>query len=161
MFQLLKRSLKGGIKMNLHYKLEHEPNDLIGKVAKLTHKSFEEVAYSIPLPKQVELLVNELESKKTVNQLCEEAYQTAKSKGWHDRPRKTVEALALVHCEVSEAIESDRRREGKDRVAEELADVCIRVFDLAAEMGFDLEKAILDKMEHNKTREHMHGGKAY
>lgn len=97
----------------------------------------------------------------TIKDLCEEAYQTAKSKGWHDRRRTLVEALALVVCEVSEAIEADRRREGKERVEEELADVCIRVFDTCAEFGFDLEKAILKKMEFNKTREHMHGGKAY
>lgn len=96
-----------------------------------------------------------------ITQLCEEAYQTAKSKGWHDRPRKIVEALALIHCEVSEAIEADRRREGKERVAEELADVIIRVFDLCGEYGLDLETAIMKKMEYNKTRSYMHGGKAY
>jgi NTP pyrophosphatase (non-canonical NTP hydrolase) len=96
-----------------------------------------------------------------INELCKQAFETAKSKGWHDQARKFSEAIALIHAEASEALEADRRNEGKERVAEELADICIRVFDASIEFGLDLETAIKTKMEYNKQRSYKHGGKAY
>lgn len=95
-----------------------------------------------------------------INKLCKQAYETAKSKGWHDTPRETGTILALIHSEVSEALEADRKG-NQEGFVEELADVCIRVFDLAGLMNIDLEKAILDKMEFNRSRPMMHGGKKY
>lgn len=95
-----------------------------------------------------------------INKLCEEAYETAKSKGWHNEPKETGTLLALIHSEVSEALEADRKGNTENFV-EELADVCIRIFDLCGSKGIDLEKAILEKMSYNKTRSYKHGGKAY
>ncbi|WP_163102273.1 MazG nucleotide pyrophosphohydrolase domain-containing protein [Peribacillus alkalitolerans] len=95
-----------------------------------------------------------------INQLCQKAFEIAKSKGWHDEERETGTQLALIHSEVSEALEADRKGDSENFV-EELADVCIRVFDLCGSKGIDLEKAILDKMERNKSRSYKHGGKAY
>ena len=95
-----------------------------------------------------------------INNLCKEAFETATSKGWHDTPRETGTLLALIHSEVSEALEADRRG-NSDNFAEELADVCIRVFDLCGSRGINLEKAILEKMEYNKGRSYKHGGKGY
>ncbi|MGG3800627.1 MazG nucleotide pyrophosphohydrolase domain-containing protein [Metabacillus fastidiosus] len=95
-----------------------------------------------------------------INQLCQKAYETAKSKGWHDEPRETGTLLALIHSEVSEALEADRKGD-KENFAEELADVCIRIFDLCGSKGIDLEKAIVEKMERNKGRSYRHGNKAY
>ncbi|WP_141433016.1 MazG nucleotide pyrophosphohydrolase domain-containing protein [Bacillus sp. 03113] len=95
-----------------------------------------------------------------INQLCKKAYETAKSKGWHDEPRETGTLLALIHSEVSEALEADRKGDSEN-FAEELADVCIRIFDLCGAREIDLENAILSKMEKNKGRSYKHGGKAY
>lgn len=95
-----------------------------------------------------------------INDLCKEAYQTAVSKGWHDKKRETGTLLALIHSEVSEALEADRKGNAEN-FAEELADVCIRIFDLCGSKNIDLEQAILKKMEFNKGRPHMHGNKAY
>lgn len=95
-----------------------------------------------------------------INNLCKEAYLTAKEKGWHDEPRETGTLLALIHSEVSEALEADRKG-WKDNFTEELADVCIRVFDLCGSREIDLETAIIKKMEYNKGRTYKHGGKAY
>lgn len=98
---------------------------------------------------------------KTIKELCMEAFETAKSKGWHDAPRENGVAFALIHAEVSEALEADRRKEGNERITEELADVCIRIFDFCGEKNLDLEKSILAKMKKNKDRSYKHGGKAY
>jgi NTP pyrophosphatase (non-canonical NTP hydrolase) len=68
--------------------------------------------------------------------------------------------LALIHSEVSEALEADRKGD-VENFKEELADVCIRIFDLCGLKGIDLEKAITKKMDYNKSRTYKHGGKAY
>lgn len=45
-------------------------------------------------------------------------------------------------------------------IEEEIADACIRIFDLCGYYGIDLESWIVAKMKYNATREHKHG-KAY
>ena len=95
-----------------------------------------------------------------INALCKDAYETAVSKGWHDEERETGTMLALIHSEVSEALEADRKGD-EENFAEELADVCIRVFDLCGLKGIDLEDAIFLKMNRNKGRSYKHGGKLY
>lgn len=52
------------------------------------------------------------------------------------------------------------RAEVKNTFQDELADIMIRVMDLAAFKGIDLEKHIALKMRYNSMREHKHG-KAY
>lgn len=51
------------------------------------------------------------------------------------------------------------KRYVKDTFEDELADVVIRVFDLAAFRGIDLESHIKAKMRYNSMREHKHGKK--
>lgn len=86
--------------------------------------------------------------------------------------------LMLIVSEVSEALEDYRKdsrlsvladtdlREGTKTgrkpigFASELADVVIRVFDLAGWLGIDLAKAIHEKQSYNEGRELRHGGKA-
>jgi NTP pyrophosphatase (non-canonical NTP hydrolase) len=40
-----------------------------------------------------------------------------------------------------------------------MADVVIRIMDMAGYYGIDLEQAIIDKIKYNKTRPYKHGGK--
>ena len=47
----------------------------------------------------------------------------------------------------------------KEDVAEELADCCIRIFDYCGARDIDLERALLKKMEYNKTRPWRHNKK--
>lgn len=44
----------------------------------------------------------------TIPELVSEAYETAKSKGWHEEERSLPEIIALMHSELSEALEDYR-----------------------------------------------------
>lgn len=122
-------------------------------------------------------------------------HECACSKGWWTNPEEKVdvavtsrfgpdktwrnrgELIALVHSELSEALEEYRN--GKIEtylVAEELpsgeivnkpcgfnneiADVFIRLLDICGAYGIDIEGEMALKMEYNKKRAHRHGGKA-
>jgi NTP pyrophosphatase (non-canonical NTP hydrolase) len=102
--------------------------------------------------------------------LIEESYGTAKERGWHDQPREAGTAIALIHSELSEALEELRAGrqnlyftdDGKpEGVAVELADVLIRIADLCGALKIDLAEAVLVKMAFNKTRPYRHGGKVF
>ena len=69
-------------------------------------------------------------------------------------PANLAEKLCLIHLEVSEALEALREGTPLD---EELADIMIRVGDLAGFLNIDLGKAVVDKMLYNETREYKHG----
>ncbi|NQU77921.1 hypothetical protein HQ544_04470 [Candidatus Falkowbacteria bacterium] len=83
--------------------------------------------------------------------------QQAKEKGFGSKPEEinTMEKIALIHGEISEAMEAyrDKKMTGKDGFSEELADAVARIVHLAGIYGVDLEKEILKKLEGNKNRE--------
>ena len=74
--------------------------------------------------------------------------------------------LALVHTEISEAMEATRidgyENNGyginiKDSFADELADSIIRILDICGELNIDIQEQIDWKLDKNKSREYMHG----
>lgn len=88
--------------------------------------------------------------------------------------RNKGELLALIHSEVSECLEGERKNLMDDKLPHrkmaevELADILVRVFDYAAGFGYDLQGAFEEKMAYNAHREdHKHearkiaGGKQF
>lgn len=99
---------------------------------------------------------------------------------WHDKKtgelldRNVGELLCLVHSEISEAMEADRKNAMDDHLPNrkgfevELADALIRIFDLAGASGIDLAGAFAEKLSYNMRRKdhsiearNAEGGKAY
>ena len=96
---------------------------------------------------------------KTIKQWQKETHKNAIKHGWYDGPERQVpELLCLIHSEVSEALEAYRDH-NTPLFREELADVAIRLFDMAEFLKIDLEKEIERKHEINKARPYRHGGK--
>lgn len=94
----------------------------------------------------------------TIKELQKIIHNIAKEKGFWDEDRNDGELLMLIVSELGEALEA-LRKDDLDNFSEELADVAIRLFDLAEGRGIDLETAILKKIEINKQRPYKHGKK--
>ena len=116
----------------------------------------------------------------TIKELMIESHQTAVEKGfWTDqiyeigkpnivvaeqpKNRNDGELIALMHSELSEALEALRHNNPPSEhvpeftsVEEEMADLAIRLGDFCEARAIRLEEAIKAKMKFNKTRPYKH-----
>lgn len=118
--------------------------------------------------------------------LQDRIYDTAYQKGWYEENRTFGDRVALMHSELSEALEEFRNGHAvtevyyihdkacgeapifeecvctpkPEGVPIELADCVIRILDFCGAENIDLGDAIWEKMIYNQTRPHRHGGKA-
>lgn len=78
-------------------------------------------------------------------------------------PTKKAEKIALMHSELSEALEAVRKPQvsikcpGYSLEAEELADCLIRLLDYCAYYGIPIDEIVRAKHDYNKTRPYKHG----
>jgi hypothetical protein len=106
--------------------------------------------------------------KPNFNEIAKVVHQ-ANIKWWQDidtgEPihRNKAELIALMHSELSEALEGERKNLMDDKLPHrkmaevELIDAIIRILDYASAFGYDLDGAYEEKMEYNSHREdHTH-----
>lgn len=98
--------------------------------------------------------------EKSLNDLQCECHEIAVNKGWWEHKRNHGECIALMHSELSEALEG-LRKGNWENVGEELADTVIRIMDFCQANNLNLYEEIVKKMEYNRQREYKHGGKKF
>lgn len=113
-----------------------------------------------------------------LNQLAKHIHRL-NAKWWHDKDgnpveRNKAELICLMHSELSEAMEGERKGLMDDHipyrmsVEVELADTIIRILDYAGAYGLDIDGALYEKLAYNQRRaDHTHedrekeGGKKF
>lgn len=102
------------------------------------------------------------------DRLAVDIHEMAREKCWWDKERNKGEQIALMHSELSEALEGLRHgNPPSDKipkyssVEEELAYVVIRIMDTAKAYGYRLPEAMLAKIQFNAGRPYKHGDKIF
>lgn len=112
-----------------------------------------------------------------LNDLAQEIVDINRANGWkvvapHDWPSnddplldhhvykryKIPAMLMLITSEAAEALEGFRHGD-RENFNEEMADILIRVLDLAGGLGIDMDVEVRLKLEKNRGRGFRHGGK--
>lgn len=83
--------------------------------------------------------------------ISESAHATAKVKGfWPDGKRNLAEALGLVGTESAELLDACQNQ---TNMAEEMADIIIRIADLNYGFGWKIERLFASQIEHTLTKD--------
>lgn len=103
--------------------------------------------------------------KEQINTLRNICYNASLIGGWHTDletgellKRNKAEMICLIHSELSEAMEGERKGLMDDHLPSrpmaevEMADAVIRIMDYCGRWGYDIGGAIMEKIEYNGNR---------
>lgn len=113
-----------------------------------------------------------------LNELAQDIHQINQAHGFAIGPQNFGEQMALIHSEISEALEHYRKgaspidilwevdphsgiRNKPDGIPIELGDVIIRVLGVVGYYGIDIDTAIAEKIAFNRNRPFLHGNKIF
>jgi NTP pyrophosphatase (non-canonical NTP hydrolase) len=85
-----------------------------------------------------------------INEIAEKQFEWVERMGWHNKT--VLESLALIASEVGEAVNECRNGAPSDNFGTELADIVLRVADLAHCECINLAEKIAEKMAINEAR---------
>ena len=103
--------------------------------------------------------------QREINKLRDLCYGESFKAGWHSNletgellERNKGEMIALIHSEVSEAMEGERKGLMDDHLPNrpmaevEMADAVIRIMDYCGRWNYDIGVAIIEKIQYNQNR---------
>jgi len=101
-----------------------------------------------------ELQVNDAQA---LNDLAKEAYRIAREHGFWSNNRNVGTSIALMHTELSEAMQGYRKNEEWHApVGEDMADTIIRILDFCERHRINIGQAVIEKMKKNDARPYLH-----
>ena len=149
---------------------ERQADNLLGNQHAARNVLAEEKVVPMASPEKLKAMQDAQAMAKAIISACtflmEVSHSAAKNGGWWNDvktgeplERNKGELIALMHSELSEALEGFRKDKMDDHLPHrksgevELADTLIRIFDFAGGFNLDLGGAFFEKIIYNSTRQ--------